>query len=62
MQEFVNDMKPLVPTLKRIVEAEEAKTWLSIKVANFLKMAGIVIGGLGGLFGIGWAIWRELKK
>lgn len=62
MSDTVSELKPLITTLKKIVEAEEAKTWLSIKVANSLKMTGIIIGILGGLFAIMWQVFKELKK
>lgn len=62
LEEFANEMRPLIPTLKKIVEQEEAKTWLSIKLANGLKIAGIIIGIIGGIFAICWNVWNEVKK
>jgi len=49
-------------TIIRIVKDENNRTWLMIKVAAFLKYAGMVVGIVGGIFAIIWAVWRELRK
>lgn len=49
-------------TIIRIVKDEQGRTWLMIKIITFLKYAGMVIGVVGGIFAIGWAIWREFRK
>jgi len=52
----------LIPTLKIIVEDEKAKRWLAKRIVNFLKISGIIIGTFATVFGIIWAIIKELRK
>ena len=49
----------LIPTLKQIVEDEQAKRWLAKRIITFLKIAGIIVGSLAAVFGIIWAIIKK---
>jgi len=52
----------LIPTLNEIVEDEKSKRWLAKRIVSFLKIAGIIIGSLAAIFGIGFAIMKEVRK
>jgi len=52
----------LIPTLNDIVEDEKSKRWLAKRIVNYLKITGIIIGSLAAIFGIGFAIMKEVRK
>jgi t-SNARE complex subunit (syntaxin) len=58
----ISQFNELVPTLRKVAEADKAKTWLSIQVANALRIIGIIVGIMAGLFGVAWAIYKEWRK
>ena len=62
IHETLEELKPLIPTLKRIVAAEEAKTWLSIRIASGIKITAAIGTALAAIFGILWAVYKELKR
>jgi hypothetical protein len=49
-------------TITNIIKAEQAKSWLSIRVANGLKITGVVIAALAAIFGVFYSIYKEMKR
>jgi len=58
----LDKIEALVPVLQEIVDEKKAMTILSKKIANSIKNFSIFIGIVGTIFGIAYAIYKELKK
>ena len=47
--------------IKETVVEVRGRTWLSVKLARFLKVAAIVVGIIAGISGVVWAIIKGTK-